>query len=154
MVGTIPSLLNCSTFLRGTILHLLLGTQRLYQHMDQSVFFAFRAGGCHISHPHRDTLVSLHRGHLYPCCRAGAVPGPGCPVRRAWHYLGEGGFAPATEWWGACQQLRKLHNPTPVLEAMFALSLQVQPKSLVLTTDEDDQTGLENLESASHHPSF
>lgn len=41
-----------------------------------------------------------------------------------------------------------------MLEAVFALLLQIQPKSSVLTSDEDDQIGLENLDSASHHPSF
>lgn len=147
MENTVLSLLNCSTFLGGTILHLLLGTQRLYQHMDQSLFFALRCVA-DTFHIHADTLVSPQR---WQDC--GSSPWP-CesPLSRAWHCLGEGGLTSAPAWQRACQQLRRLDNPMPVLKAVFVFLLQVQSKSSVLTTHKDDQTGLENLDSASHHP--
>lgn len=143
-VGTVPSLLNCGTFLRRTIL----------QHMDQGLVFALRAVGCHSSHPHRDILISPQRGYLCPPCWAGAVLALGRLARSTWHCLGEGGLAAAMAPWGAHQWLYRSGHPMTMLEAVFALLLQIQSKSSVLTSDEDDQIGLENLDSASHHPSF
>jgi len=72
--------------------------------MDQSHFCVLRAGGCHVSHP-RETLSSFPKEDTFIPAAEQEQSLALAAYQEPWHYLGEGGLAPDTAWWGAGQQL-------------------------------------------------